>query len=88
MAASCSVVGDLDEPDPLPGAEDLASPGEGVLARPDLGPELEVVQAELLGELAPEGRFDDLTLVDPSAGRGPPDLAAIVAKLDEEEKAK
>ena len=75
---------DLDEPDPFTLAEDRAAPGEGVLARPDLGAEVEVVQPELFGELPAQGCLEVFALVDAAAGRGPPDLAFVVAELDEE----
>ncbi len=78
------MVSDLDEPDPLPLAEDAAAPPECVLASPDLGAELEVVEPELLGELSPQRRLDVFALVDAAAGCGPPHLAVVVAELDEQ----
>ena len=74
----------LDEPHPLALAVNAAAPGECVLSRPDLGPELEVVEAELLGQLSPECRLDVFTLVDTATGGRPPHLAVLVAELDEQ----
>ena len=76
--------GDLDEPDPLTLAEDGASPPERVLAGPDLGPKLEVVEPELLAELSPQSRLHVLAVVDSPAWSGPPDLAGVVAELNEQ----
>ena len=55
-----------------------------MLARPELGAEVEAVQPELFGELPAERGLDVFALVDAAAGRGPPDLALVVAELDEE----
>ena len=55
-----------------------------MLARPDLGAELEVVEAQLFGELTPQTRFGVLRFVDAASGRRPPDLPVGVAKLDED----
>ena len=73
-----------NEPDPFVLAEHAAVPGERVLAGPDLGAELEVVEPDLLGELAAKRLLDLLVLVDAAAGRRPPHLAGRVAELDEE----
>jgi hypothetical protein len=77
------VVGDAHEPDPLLLAEDAAVPSKGVLARPDLGTQLEIVEAELFGELSPERLLNVLTFVTTAARGCPPDLIARVAELDQ-----
>ena len=81
---SGSCAGDFDEPDSLELAVDATAPRERVLARPDLGPKLEVVETELLGELSPERRFDVFALIDAAARSRPPRLAGVVAELDEQ----
>jgi hypothetical protein len=55
-----------------------------VLSRPELGAELELVETELLGQLAAQGLFSVLVLVDAASRRRPPNLTALIAELDEE----
>src|SRR5262245_12925656 len=63
---------------------DAALPAEDVFARPDLRPELEAREADLLGELAPDRVLGPLAFVRTAARRGPPLLSGAVAEEHEQ----
>ena len=78
--------GDPDDHDPLALVERPARPREDVAALPDDRPELDVLEAGLLAQLATQGVLERFAWVDAAARRGPELLAGLgIDEADEQD---